>query len=218
MRHFHPSSPSASAPQTSGIVLHGATMYERTTGPLLSRTDAGLIRLAGIKPGMAVLEAGCGPGRLSIEASKVSGPTGRVCGLDASPEMIDLARTRARKAGVEVEFTLGVIEKLPYPDETFDVVLSRLVIHHLPGDLKRQGFAEMRRVLKPGGQCLIIDFDPTRTFLVRAANKLRLLPFPAPMRQINPRAYLALLTEAGFKEVESGPSGYPLLSYVRGKR
>lgn len=72
--------------------------------------------------------------------------------------MIELARRKAAKAGSNVDFQVGLIEDIPFPDETFDLVTSSLVLHHLPADLKRVGIAEVRRVLKPGGRFLVMDF------------------------------------------------------------
>ena len=60
-----------------------------------------------------------------------------------------------------------MVENLPFQDASFDVVLNRLMLHHLPGDLKQRGLAEMRRVLKPGGICLVVDFEPPKSGLLR---------------------------------------------------
>jgi ubiquinone/menaquinone biosynthesis C-methylase UbiE len=94
-------------------------------------------------------------------------PNGEVQGIDPAPEAITVARRNADRAGLAAKFDLGVVEAIPFPDATFDVVLSRLMLHHLPGDLKQRGLAEMRRVLKPGGLCLIIDFEPPTSPILR---------------------------------------------------
>ena len=79
-------------------------------------------------------------------------------GIDPGPEQIARARAKAARRHVPAEFQIGVIEQLPFPDQTFDVVLSTLMMHHLPASLKRQGLAEIARVLKPGGRLVIADF------------------------------------------------------------
>ncbi len=67
--------------------------------------------------------------------------------------------SKARRAGLDVDFQTGVIEDLPFPDTTFDAVTSTLMMHHLPEDLKRQGLAGIVRVLRPKGSIVVADFD-----------------------------------------------------------
>nr|WP_201388608.1 methyltransferase domain-containing protein [Ktedonobacter sp. SOSP1-52] len=86
------------------------------------------------------------------------GSTGRVAGIDPGTQQIIRARAKAARRNISVEFQVGVIEQLPFPDQTFDVVFSTLMMHHLPAPLKRQGLAEMARVLKPGGRLVTADF------------------------------------------------------------
>jgi ubiquinone/menaquinone biosynthesis C-methylase UbiE len=143
-----------------------------------------------------------------------AGPTGSVHGIDASPEMIEVARRNTLKAGVDADFQVGLAEALPFPDGTFDMVVSQLAIHHLPGDLKPRAFTEMFRVLKPDGRCLIVDFEPPKTFLGRLLGRAVL---GSEMMQTSARDYRALLEEAGFNHVETGQTRYRMLSFVRGR-
>ena len=140
------------APKTSGSVIHWARWYDLGTW-LISFGRAPAIRrrtveLAAIREGEDVLDVGCGTGTLTLAAKRQAG-AGEVGGIDASPEMIGVARRKAAKRGVDVDFRVALIEQLPFPDGTFDLVLSSLMLHHLPDELKREGFAEICRVLKP---------------------------------------------------------------------
>ena len=107
--------------------------------------------LAQLQPGEVVLDVGCGTGALAMEAYKRVGTTGQVCGIDPGLKQVAHARAKAERASLPITFQVGVIEQLAFPDQSFDVVLSALVMHHLPDDLKRHGLAEVARVLKPGG-------------------------------------------------------------------
>ena len=101
---------------------------------------------------------GTGPGYLALAASDLVGPGGDAVGIDASPEMIDRAQDAGGAArGLRAEYLVAAAESLPFDDDTFDVVVSRLVFHHLPGDVKTAALDEMARVLKPGGRILIVD-------------------------------------------------------------
>jgi ubiquinone/menaquinone biosynthesis C-methylase UbiE len=114
---------------------------------------------ADLSAGDSLLDVGCGTGTLTIQAARRLGGAGRVIGIDPAPRQIARARSKARRASVAAEFQPGVIEHLPFPDATFDVVTSTLMMHHLPDDLRRQGLAEIARVLRPQGRLVLADFD-----------------------------------------------------------
>lgn len=118
------------------------------------------LELAGIRRGDRVLDIGCGTGQLAILASKLSGDSGYVAGIDLAPHMIQHAQKKAFKKGAKVDFYTGSISRLPFADGTFNIVLSSLTAHHLPRIIKEEGFAETCRVLSYGGRLVLCDFGP----------------------------------------------------------
>jgi arsenite methyltransferase len=140
-----------------------ASLYpgEELTGLPDSVTGASLgcgnpIALGGLQLGEVVLDLGSGGGIDCFLAAKRVGPTGRVIGLDMTPEMIKLARKNAKKVGAEnVDFRYGEMEEMPLPDRSVDVIISNCVINLSPD--KDAVFGEACRVLRPGGRMMISD-------------------------------------------------------------
>jgi ubiquinone/menaquinone biosynthesis C-methylase UbiE len=201
-----------SAPGTKGRVLHWAAGYDLLAWLLLLGKERAfrerLVRLARLEPGQSVLDIGCGTGSLAIAAKRRLGPSGKMQGIDASVEMIGRARKKAGKAGVDVTFTKGVVEALPFPDADFDTVLSTLMLHHLPHAARQQCAREMRRVLKPGGRVLAVDFGGAtrnrKSFVERFHRHGR----------VDLHDIVKLLSDAGLQIVESGAVGVRDLNFV----
>src|SRR5262249_2620908 len=144
------------APRTHGLLIDWAARYDFLAWVLTHGKERQLrerfVDLAQVAVGNAVLDVGCGTGTLAIAASRRVGPTGFVCGIDGSPPMIARARRKATKAGVNVDFRVGLAEDMPFPDHRFDVVLSTLMLHHLPRKTRQECAREITRVLEPEGR------------------------------------------------------------------
>lgn len=153
----------SAAPKTKGSLIRWARFYDPFARVVTFGREDFYRRLAieaaQIAPGERLLDVGCGTGTLTLLAREAAGETGEVFGIDGSPEMIEVAREKAVKAREEIDFKVGLIETLPFPDGHFDLVLSSFMLHHLPDELKRDGFFEIKRVLKPGGRLLAVDLS-----------------------------------------------------------
>ncbi len=151
---------------------------------------------------------GCGTGTLAIAAKRQVGPTGTLYGIDASPEMIARADRKARRAGAAVDFRNAAAESLPFPDAHFDAVLSTLMLHHLRGKLRRECATEIRRVLKPGGRVLAVDFGTS------PAQKGGIVTHFHRHGHISLDEIVAIFSETGLNIVESGAVGISDLQFV----
>jgi ubiquinone/menaquinone biosynthesis C-methylase UbiE len=201
-RHRHREASKASAKETKGLVLNGGWRYDLTGWFHDTFSFRGKFRelrqrtatLARMQPGEQVLDVGCGTGTLAMEVARRVGRAGRVAGVDPGTEQIARARRSAARRNLPIDFQIGVIERLAFPDQTFDVVLSTLMMHHLPASLKRQGLAEIARVLKPGGRLVIADFKRKQERTGQAAR------FHAGGSSMHDLA--AMVSEAGFEHLE----------------
>ena len=168
--HFHSHFHSVEQPaQTEGSLIRWAPYYDIVTNFMTLGQARRLRKLtvenALIQRGDSVLDVGCGTGEVTLLA-KVHAKDGKVYGIDPAPEMISVARQKAARKKLAIDFRVGVIEALPFPNESLDVVTSSLMMHHLPEYLKERGLMEIYRVLKPGGRLLIADFmRPTGSLL-----------------------------------------------------
>jgi arsenite methyltransferase len=152
----------ACQPQASSCGSSEAVVDSQSTAASL-RPDEDLVDLqnsphaiAGLQPGETVLDLGSGGGTDCLQAAQQVEQEGRVIGLDMTPEMIKLARHRAKEiVATNVEFRYGEIEDIPLPDESVDVLLSNCVINLSPD--KDAVFCEIYCVLRPGGRMIVSD-------------------------------------------------------------
>lgn len=179
--------------------------YGDLSEALVEGSDLGLgcgmpTRFANLQPGEVVLDLGSGAGIDVFLAAKVVGPAGQVIGVDMTPAMINRARANAERAGIKnVDFRLGEIEHLPVTDGYVDVILSNCVINLSPD--KPAVFAEMRRVLKPGGRFSVSDIVSIGN-VPDEVRKDAGLWASCIAGALDKDEYLRLITQAGFTQVQ----------------
>jgi SAM-dependent methyltransferase len=176
-----------------------------------SAQDAADFLLPHLKPGMRMLDCGCGPGSITTGLAALVAP-GEAIGIDIEPRQVATAGALATERGIgNVSFQVGSVYELPFPDASFDAVLAHTLVEHLGDPLA--AFREVRRVLRPGGVFGVRDpdyslsrFEPvTETALagLRLMQQVQVAsggsPFYAPTQR-------KLLLEAGFSRAEAGAS------------
>ena len=213
-RLFHPSS----RPSGQGITIGTPRFYDLSAGLIFGgtrrRSYRRLMEAAGVQSGDRALDVGCGPGYLARMLARAVGPVGSVVGIDAASEMIEYASRKARRLS-NCRFQAGTAEALAFPDASFDVVLSSLMMHHLPDEVRLQAVGEIKRVLRPGGTLVLADFtipEKGGWHIVAALTGHVGGDMVGRVSPLEP-----LVREAGFTELRSGDVP-PWLHYVRAKR
>lgn len=170
-----------------------------------------LIARTHVAPGHRVLDLGAGTGTLAITIKQVQ-PDVRVTGLDGDPGILAIAREKATRVGVDIAFDLGNAAALPYPDESFDRVLSSLVFSLLSSEDKQLAAREAYRVLTGGGELHIADFGPPHTWWGRllASRMRRFEPISDNLDGRLP----AMFREAGFENVEESARFITILGTI----
>lgn len=172
---MHHMAQGSTRPESTGLLIHGAARYDLlvwlfTLGGERKIREK-MLALVRLQRGEDVLDLGCGTGTLAILAKRRVGEAGIVHGVDAAPEMIERARAKAKRARVDVALAVGAVQSLPLPDRAVDVALSTLMLHHLPRKAHPEIVREIKRVLKPGGRFLAVDFvkpaDGRKSFMDR---------------------------------------------------
>jgi ubiquinone/menaquinone biosynthesis C-methylase UbiE len=131
-----------------------------------------LVAHARLAPGQRVLDIGCGTGNL-VRAVKSLHRDVEVTGIDPDPAALARGRRKAARARLDLRFDPGFAQALPYPDASFDRVLSSLMFHHLDEGDRPRALSEARRVLKPGGAMVVLDFAGSHRGPMSRSHRLR---------------------------------------------
>lgn len=178
-------------------------------GDRLRRFEVGL--LAGLSP-RRILEVGCGTGEL-LRFAGDRFPDASLTGLDPDADALARARRKLQAAGRTAELVTGYAQSLPFPDASFDLVLSSLMLHHLDSETKVRALAEWRRVLDPAGSLLLVDFGVPRSLLAK------ILLWPLRFEILEEQAdnfrgrVPGMLTAAGLAFEEVGVYGSVVVAY-----
>lgn len=148
-----------------------------------------------------ILDVGSGTGTMAVMI-KQAHPSAEVTGIDGDPQILEIARTKARELGIQIRFDQGMSFDLPYPNESFDVVITTVMLHHLTRADKQTTAREMYRVLSPGGQLFGADFVEPRSSFGKAIR-----PITRRFERVaeNLDGFLPVMFEnAGFKNYREG--------------
>lgn len=200
-------------PRPVGAILHSAFLYDAIVWLALRgrerRMRRRLLDLSRLRSGESVLDVGCGTGTLAILAKEIVGQSGTVCAVDPSPEMLSRARAKAARVGAEIRFENAAAQALPFKDSSFDVALSTMMLHHLGRFARRELAAELRRVVRPGGRMLVVDFARPATKHTGMAAHFRHRHGHVELGEI-----MGLLESVGFLVIESGAVGFKNMHFV----
>jgi ubiquinone/menaquinone biosynthesis C-methylase UbiE len=197
--------------------------YDLFTAALgVARVHRTLVDQAQLADGQQVLEIGCGTGKLSVRAKRAR-PGIQLIGSDPDPRALAVARRKAR--GLKgISFERAYAQRLPYPDATFDRVLSSLMLHHLDDDTKAVTAAEIQRVLRPGGSLHLVDF--TQQVQTHGAHNIHALLSRRMLKSghvahSGGEDIVQLLTAAGLECTRTASRRHPVMgpySYFRATR
>jgi len=192
--------------------LNAGERFKKQSAEMGSAVTEAIVEAAQIVPGLRALDIACGSGEPSISIATLLKGTGQVVGVDMAAAPLEVARERARKRGLDnVEFVQADVHALPFADESFDRVTSRLGVMFFSDVAK--ALAEMHRVLKPGGRVALLTWgameQPYFELTIGTVRRMRPgLEIPEAARQMFKFGVAgtlgARLGEAGFVEVQEG--------------
>ncbi len=157
-----------------------------------------LIAEAHIAPGFRVLDLGCGTGTLTI-LLKQTHPDADIVGIDGDSTVLATARAKAAQQNVVLTLDEGMAFQLPYPNQSFDRVVSSLVFHHLTTEDKQRALDESFRILRPTGELIIVDFGEPQNGYARIASSI--MDRLERTEDLTQGRLPEMLRRAGFKDV-----------------
>ena len=175
-----------------------------------------VVERAQLHNGERLLDVGCGTATLLL-AAKAHAPTIEAIGIDSDERVLALARKKIAESKLKVEVMQAGAEHLPFPPDSFDIVISTLTFHHLPTEVKKLAMQEIYRVLKPGGRLVLADFGQPQGVLLKTLFTLGAL---LPSREVkylqdNKEGKLPLfLEEAGFAATELAPRHKGIIPFL----
>ena len=180
-----------------------------------------LVEQCELESNMRVLDVGSGTGTLTLMLARAK-PGVHVTGLDGDPDVLRIAREKAERARIAVEFVEGLATSLPFADASFDRVTTSLVLHHLTPEDKARALREMHRVLRRGGELHVADWGRPHGPLMRAAFiAVQLLDGFATTRDHAAGRLPSFVTGAGFvdvKETRRWRTIYGTLAFLRARK
>ncbi len=188
---------------------NGAENYERDFLPAIAiPVSAELLRSAHLRPGDRMLDVGCGTGLIARRAAETVGERGSVAGIDISPDMISVASSLPAPGGASIEWHQGDATALPFPDESFDVVLCQMTLMFIEDRLTP--LREMHRVLARGGRVVISTpgaIQPPFELMEQSIVEHISPDLAGFVRMVfsmhDPEVHRSLLRDAGFEEIDS---------------
>jgi len=189
-----------------------ANYYDYFTFTEKSQFRKNQIDLMDIRKGEKVLDVGCGTGVLSILSKNKVGNEGVVAGIDIAPRMIHRAQNKALNACLKIHYQVASVSQLPFPDQYFDLVISSLMFHHLPTDLKKAALLEIYRVMNKQGRFFLCDFGSPRISMIPLMYLM--LVWISPTRYQLLGRLPNLIRECGFKSIRLVKKGVFLEYYL----
>lgn len=156
-----------------------------------------LLAQAGLRPNDRVFDLGCGTGTLDVLIKKRFAQV-EIVGFDPDPKALARARKKATREALAIQFDEGFGDQLPYPEASFDRALSSLMLHHVPADERAKTLREVHRVLKPGGELYLADFEGPEDS--KPGFLKRLLLSHAHIKDNSAANVIAVMKQAGFSD------------------